>query len=456
MLHKYLSQILKLYNYVDGILLTDDQGRVEYFITYRSDVNSLKAEDVEGKHLFEIYPDLTEETSSIMRVLRSGEPIFNEYQTLKTVQGQSIKAINTTFPISSGNKIIGAVDISRYVEPSLARKEISVSLKASSLRQEQLFGIDDIETQDPRMISLKSKILQVAITNSPVLIYGQTGTGKELIAQSLHKHSQRENAPFVSQNCAAIPSTLLESILFGTVRGSYTGAEDRPGLFESADGGTLFLDEINAMEMPVQAKLLKVIEEHSYRRLGSNQVIRTNLRIVTAVNEDPWEAIRNGRLREDLFYRIGVVQFSLPTLKERQGDVELLCSLFIDKYNKRMNKKILGVSEKVARFFAEYAWPGNVRELKNVIEGAFNIVQSQVITMEDLPEYMLLCNRTDGDNISGKSLDEALKQFELKLLNDAISNSESLTEAAEKLKISKQLLHYKMKKYRLVQKIENE
>lgn len=455
MIRRYVEQILSIYNYIDGLVVTNNEGIVEYFITYRPDINRLKEEDVLGKHVLDIYPDLTSETSSVLRVLKNGKPIFNERQHLKTYKGQSIYAVNNTLPILSGEKIVGVVDVSKYLDPEARRENIILSFKDNHLpkNKNELYSVDDIITNENSMLVIKERILKVSKTGSSVLVYGVTGTGKELVAQSIHKHSDRSNMPFVSQNCAAIPSTLLESILFGTVKGSYTGAENKKGLFEVAQGGTIFLDEINSMEISVQAKILKAIEEKKIRRVGGIDPIDIDIRIVSAVNEEPWKAIKEGRLREDLFYRLSVVQINIPSLKERRGDIKLLTGYFIDRYNKNMNRGIIGVEERVEDIFNNYSWPGNVRELKNVIEGAFNLTSGNLIMVKDLPDY--LQNKTNRYNeriedlLGNVPLSNMVEDYEKNIIIVALEESINMVEAAKLLGISKQLLRYKMDKYGL-------
>ena len=454
MIRRYVEQILNLYNYIDGLMVTNDKGIAEYYITYRPDINKLREEDVVGKHVCETYPDLDENTSSIMRVLKTGKPIYNEKQYLKTFKGENICAVNTTLPIKSGDEIIGAVDVSRYVEPDMIRKEIALSVKENrSLNSKnKLYTLDDIITNSPSMIEVKEMIRKVSETDSSVLIYGETGTGKELVAQAIHSHSKRKNQAFISQNCAAIPATLLESILFGTVKGSYTGAENRKGLFELANKGTLFLDEINSMEIGIQPKLLKAIEEKSVTRVGGLKPIDTDVRIISAMNEKPRMAVSNNKLRDDLYYRIGVVEIHLPELKDRKEDINLLTKHFIKMYNMEMNKSILGVTEEVEDVFNNYSWLGNVRELKNVIERAFNLTSGNLIQMKDLPQYL----KDNTGNIEScsiklgeKSLTEYVEEYEKNLIKLALDKTSNFTEAAELLKISKQALNYKMNKYSL-------
>ena len=459
MLRRYVEQILSIYNYLDGIMVTDKYGYVEYYVTFRPDVNNLKEKDILRKHITEVYPTLNEETSSILRVLKTGKPISNEFQTLITYKGQSIRAINTTMPIKDHDEIIGAVDVSRYIDSPYQRQDISLSLK-ESVEKKNLYAVDDIVTNSRSMELIKERIPMIADTDSSVLIYGETGTGKELVAQSIHTASKRRNKKFVSQNCAAIPGNLLESILFGTTKGSYTGAENKPGLFEIASGGTLFLDEINSMEISVQPKILKAIEEKQVVRLGGYEPIKTDIKIVSAVNENPLQCIAENKLREDLFYRLSVVQLNIPPLRERINDLFYLVSHFINIYNTSMHCNVIGIDEEVETIFRGYNWPGNVRELKNVIEGAFNVASARFIQKKDLPEYLTrpFVLEEIGQNalmtvpaipLKGISLEEALETYERELIEHAVAISKNYVEAAKLLGITKQALNYKLRKYKL-------
>ncbi|MCI5687121.1 sigma 54-interacting transcriptional regulator [Anaerovoracaceae bacterium 42-11] len=457
MLRRYAEQIMNLYNFIDGMMIVNADAKVEYFSTYRPDVNLLKEKNLIGRYLLDIYPSLTEESSSIIRVLRTGKPIFNEYQVLSTYDGQNLRAVNTTLPIKEGDTIVGAVDVSRYIDSDIERQDIVLQMKEAG-DVKTMYTIDDIVTSSMQMEIIKKRIPMIADTDSSVLIYGETGTGKELVAQSIHTSSKRKNRRFVSQNCASIPENLLESILFGTVKGSYTGAENRPGLFEMAAGGTLFLDEINSMETSVQAKILKAIEEKQITRVGGLSPIPIDVKIVSAINQQPMECVRTGKLREDLFYRLSVVQLSLPPLRERLNDLFFLVSHFIGQYNEKMHRKILGIDEEVENLFRRYPWPGNVRELKNIIEGAFNVTDAAFIQLKDLPEYLFTAAGREPDYMGTSkpavnlddpdfSIDKAMSDFEISIIEKALAQTRTMSDAAKKLKISKQALNYKMNKY---------
>lgn len=320
-------------------------------------------------------------------------------------------------------------------------------------RGAQHYSLDDIITLDPSMKKIKQKILKVRNMDSPVLIEGNTGTGKELVAQALHYSSSRASMPFISLNCSAIPENLLESTIFGTEKGSYTGAVTRKGLFELADKGTLFLDELNSLPMSMQAKLLKAIESKSFRHLGGHDEIRVDTRIIAAINEDPFLAIKSGRLRSDLFYRLNVITFQIPDLKARKGDVECLTRFYIDYYNEKLGMHIQDLSPDAADLFARHDWPGNVRELRNMIEGAFAVAEGLYITPDDLPSYLQNSLRLPADSadsspaessIGQLTYQQQLENFERDLLRKALASYRTKSEAAESLGMTRQALNYRL------------
>ncbi len=460
MSEKYIEQILNIYNHVDTIILTDDKGYITYFITYRPDVNPHRPKNMVGKHMLEAFKTLTEETSSVMRVIKTGEPILNEIQEFP-YDSYVVRSINTTMPIKENGKLVGVANMIRYLDGPFKRNEIVIDMK-----EKKDFGIryhiDDIEGCSESIFYLKQKIRMVSETDSAVLIYGETGVGKELVAQSIHGLSSRRNNRFVSQNCAAIPENLLESIIFGTVKGAYTGAENRPGLFEISKGGTLFLDEINSMEITLQAKILRAIEDNEVTRIGSNTPIKTDVRIISALNENPMDCIKNKKLRRDLFYRLSTVEIDIDPLRKRKEDISYMTDYYINYFNKRMNRAIIGIDDDVQKIFSRYEWPGNVRELRNVLEGAFNIATSRKIKKKYLPNYLLQEFDVEGIEMADEhiirwsngedfNLDEAIKEYERNIIISALHNSRNLSEAAKKLGISRQNLNYKLNKHSLLE-----
>jgi len=453
MLTKYLEYMSKLYDHIAALMIVNKQGIIEYSSICTDNSNTLENEGITGKHILEVYPSLTEETSSVLRVLKNGEPILNEKQTLTDFKGKSYNFINSTFPIEYNNEIIGVVEASTHTSKADKKNKTLLNYPKTINPINSLYTLEDIITKNSSFIELKEKIKKIALSNSSVLICGETGTGKEMVAQAIHSHGTRSNESFISQNCSAIPSTLLESILFGTVKGSYTGAEDTKGLFELANKGTLFLDEINSMELGIQAKILKAIEEKKIRRVGGQSCIHIDVRIISAMNADPIKVINDGLLRSDLYYRLGVVQIKLPPLKDRQEDINLLTNYFIKKYNHEMNKNITGISKIAEKAFYNYSWPGNIRELKNAIESAFNLVNDNMITLKDIPEYIIYTNKSKSSILNEVSQDKALPElvhdYEKGIILNTLASSKNMTEAAKRLKITRQSLKYKIEKYNL-------
>jgi transcriptional regulator with PAS, ATPase and Fis domain len=301
------------------------------------------------------------------------------------------------------------------------------------------------------MRKIYSIVEQAAPTGASVLITGESGTGKELVAQTIHHLSPRASFPFVAINCAAIPETLLESEIFGHEKGAFTGAADRrQGCFELADRGTLFLDEIGEMTPATQVKLLRVLQERKFRRLGGRVEQSVDVRVIAATNIDPHEAVKAGKLREDLFYRLNVFAFRLPPLRERKEDLALLTQAFINEFNQRNQKSIAGVDQQTMRMIEHYAWPGNVRELRNVIERATILSPGPFIESKHLPpslaEEPAPQHQPQVALAPGITVEEAERRLILMTLEHTRDNK---TRAAEILGISLKTLHNKLNKLRL-------
>ncbi len=275
------------------------------------------------------------------------------------------------------------------VERGLEARRLREENAALRRQLEARFDLGNIVGASPAMQTLVDLLCKVADTEANLLIIGESGTGKELVARSIHVNSRRRQRPFVPVDCGALPETLLESELFGAVRGAYTGADvSRAGLVEHADGGTLFLDEIGNLPVLMQAKLLRVIQERTVRRLGGSRQTLVGIRVVAASNQDLERLVRDGRFREDLFYRLNVVCVKLPPLRERAGDVRLLAQHFLTEFAARGRKEIRGLSSAAFLILERYDWPGNVRELRNVIERAVSLAESNQVMPADLPDYL--------------------------------------------------------------------
>lgn len=439
-----IAEVIRLCEDTDGLLIANREGVVEFQRVFVD--NLWKSGETVGLHIFELYPELDEESSTIVQALKTGKATYNVLQDINNRRGERVLLESTTIPIVVDGQVACVVDSSKFhsIDQRIIRGKGGIST------------LDRIITRDPAMLALKERVRDVAQLDSSVLIYGETGTGKELVAESLHSEGRRSGRPFVSQNCAAIPSNLLESIFFGTEKGSYTGALTRKGLLEEADGGTLFLDEINSMETGLQAKLLKVLEEKKVRRLGGSRDIPFDVRIVAAVNEEPARLIKEHRLREDLYYRLGVVRITLPPLRKRVGDIPLLIRYFIDQYNRKMKRQVHGISDQALRRLERYSWPGNVRELQNVVEGAFASARSELLLLDHMEDALDRETEESRQPESGEeplaegfSLSKAVEQYEKELLRKAMAQSASISQAARLLGLSRQNLKYKLQKYDL-------
>lgn len=454
---RYIERNLKLVDYIDGMMIVDKDCIIRQYYSAHPDIGNLTQEDVIGRSLFDVYPTLRREDSHIYHCIRTGEPSINYEQSYRSFKGDVVNSSCTTLPIREKGEIVGAIDMVIYKDIRAKEKRLSLDVNVIDLltrNQNRSYDLADIVTADPRMLAIKEKIRNTANASSPVLVYGQTGTGKELVVNAIHRCGPRKGKPFIAQNCAAIPSTLLESILFGTTSGSFTGARDTQGLFELANGGTLFLDEINSMELEAQAKLLRVLEEGTVRRIGDKVSRKIDVRVVAAVNEDPEECVRSGKIRADVFYRLCVIRYDIPPLRQRMGDVPLLMDYFRKYYNRKLGVNIIGYSDEVVDIFMKYRWPGNVRELKNVIESAYQVNLGPILTADNLPERIVAGSGVlVGGELpqAGLSLTEMVNNFEKSIIAGAYARSHgSLTAAAAELKISKQTLLYKLRKYGLV------
>ncbi|QUH19802.1 sigma-54 interaction domain-containing protein [Alkaliphilus sp. B6464] len=457
-------QFEKILDHVgEGVQVIDISGKIVFCNTFAAQLDNVCREEAIGKYILDIYPSLTEETSTILQAIKTKEPILNMQQTFLNYKGHKITTVNSSIPILDGEEILGVLEVSRDITEVKALSEKLVDLQerlysntgASKKTREKgmaKYTTKDLIGNSEVMLKLKHRILKAGETQSPVIVFGETGTGKELVVQSIHNASKRKDRPFVAQNCAALPASLLESILFGTVKGSFTGAEDRAGLFELANGGTLFLDEINSMPVELQAKLLRVLQEGYIRRVGDIRTRDVDVRVIAAMNIDPVEAVEKGNLRKDLFYRLNVVSIRVPHLAERKEDIQHLVKFFVRRFNYRLHKQVLGVTDEIMDIFMTYDWPGNVRELEHIIEGAMNVMDGRFIEKDDL-SYHLPINQYGYQNKNIKEdldLKGRLEKVEKQYIQEALnSSSGNITNAAKELGIPRQTLQYKKIKYNL-------
>ncbi len=451
----------------EGICVADAHGKVLFYNRKMGEVDMLEPEAVRTKRIEEVW-NVDPSNSTLLTALRTGRTL-NQRETHFTTSGKSVKTLSRTLPLSLDSKTVGAIEILKDISEQKQLTETIIQLqKETSKGQTELlpshssgknntrFQFESIQYSSREMRQTVEQARRSARSASNILIVGETGTGKELFAQSIHNESPRRNKPFIAQNCAALPEALLEGLLFGTSVGSFTGAVDRAGLFEQAHGGTLLLDEINSMGTDLQAKLLRVLQERRIQRLGSSKIMDIDVRVIATMNEDPLDAIHRGRLREDLYYRLGVVNLVIPPLRNRKDDIPILIEHFLAKHAPSLDVTVEGLESDVFQFLLDYSWPGNVRQLEHVIEGCLNLVYDErKIGYDHLPpsfKAKMLQHTAPTPRLedvgSKQTLPEQLENLERLIIERALQEARgNVTKASEQLGISRQNLNYKLKKF---------
>lgn len=462
-----LLVLQNILHYTDiGIHVVDKNRKTILYNEAMAKLEGLKTRQVINKDLLDTFPSLNEETSTLIKVLITKRPILDKTQTYINFKGQNIVSINSTIPLFAEGEVVGALEIAKDITylKKLSDKLIDLQqeLKSTNNKGKRKDKVKNYTFKD--IIGNNNKMLQVieiakraSYSPSSVLIYGATGTGKELFAQSIHYGGSRRNKPFIAQNCAAIPETLLEGILFGTEKGGFTGAIEREGIFQQANGGTLLLDEINSMSLGLQAKLLRVLQEGYIRRIGGTKDIPVDVKIIATTNEKPLKSVENGTLRKDLYYRLNVIYIDIPSLKDRKDDISILANHFITKYNYLLGRNILDIDKEVLESFYNYSWPGNVRELENSIEAAMNYVPSHrdYLKKEDFISCPNIFNNKklatksiNNINIDKKTLPDFLSGIEENIIKECLKDNQyNITKTARELGIKRQTLQHKIKKY---------
>ena len=346
--------------------------------------------------------------------------------------------------LSTVNRVIGKQRL--YKELDFLRREV-----------EEFRGFDQIISQNKTMQEIFQLIKKVAFTSTNILITGESGTGKELIARSIHRQGNRKNGPLVAINCAAIPSELMESEMFGHEKGAFTGAHTRTiGKFEYANGGTLFLDEVSVLRSDLQAKLLRVLQEREIERIGSNKSIKVDIRVISATNTNLEDAVIRGKFRQDLYFRLNVIPISIPPLRERREDIPLLAKHFLKKFNTAFNKKIPGFTEKAMDGLTKYHWPGNIRELENLIERiAVLLPGNEVIDLKDIPLEILMDSNQDIQDLEPEKMGliKIREAIEKRIILNVLESTKwNQTEAAKILKINRNTLIQKAKQLGILMK----
>lgn len=458
-----LLQALEIFKHFFDLIhqpmaIIDKEGKYIYYNQESAELDGYPMEQAIGKPMLKVYPNLKKEDSTMLQALH-GKEYQDTYQTYYNHVGKLVDYQHTTVPLYNHKKeIIGAVEIGRNLSNVRQLQDQVFSLNRK-LYQNKEQPLPEIVFASKKMQDVIDQTNILGSNDVPVLIVGETGTGKELFARLIHQTSQRRDKAFISLNCSALPTTLIESTLFGTVKGAFTGAENRQGYLELANGGTLFLDELNAMPLEMQSKLLRFLQEKTYWPLGGNKEQHADVRIVAAMNESPADLLKTGKMRSDLFYRLNVGLIKLPALRERQEDIPVLARYFIDKHKTDVSVVITGISERALQQLMSAPWPGNVRMLENAIVRSMVLQNEpgelqQIILDEELfdlhnpyPEDEAKLEKPNTSAITG-NLTEQVENYEKQLIIDALNQANGkIITAAKLLDVSRTTLQYKVKKY---------
>lgn len=451
----------------EGVQIYDKNACAVYFNKVSRKISHIPSGvDPQGRHLLDLY-NLDESVSTTMTALRTQSPVINRVDHFKASDDTSIATANTSYPILREGELLGAVvfeQTEEIVQRNIKRmEETQRALKSFASRGSQItfsgYTFENVIGHSQRLRDAVAIAQKVAPQNSSVLLVGETGTGKEIFAQSIHQASPRRSKKFLAINCAAIPETLIESLLFGTQKGSFTGSEDKAGYFEEASGGTLFLDELNSMSLAMQSKILRVIQENTFRRVGGNKDLKLDVRIISSCNEDPFRAIADNQFRRDLFYRLSTVMLELPPLREHLEDLEELVRYHLNATSYQYVHGITEVDPQVYAILRSYHWPGNVRELFHVLDYAQNVADSSTMRPEHLPSYLLKsrtapaasADTAPAIDFSSATLQSLLDDYEHQIIVQALDHcGGNISRTAQTLGILRQSLQYRIRKYGIV------
>lgn len=444
------SELSAILNSVqEAIEVADNQGVIKYVNPAFTKITGISPDERIGQNIYDASPD-----GALASVLRKGEKVFG-YRTL--VGGSNAEVISNASPIVVDGKTEGAVvvfqhftDIMKMMDELRKRTVIIESLSDKFVQvTTSKYTYNDILGHNQELRRCTQISERAARSNSTVLLLGESGTGKELFAHAIHHASPRREKPFIKVNCAAIPESLLESEFFGYMKGAFTGAvKSKIGKFELAHGGTIFMDEIGDMNLNLQGKLLRVLQEMEFERVGGNQTICVDVRVIAATNRNLPELIRQGLFREDLYYRLNVVEITIPPLRVRKEDLPLLVNNLIVKLNRKLGKKVKGISEDAEEILFGYDWPGNIRELENVVERVMVTVDEEILTKKNFLQHVSQFKSFPENDFELMSIDQMEQLLIRKAMAKYGSSVEGKRRAAQKLNISLATLYNKLKKSR--------
>lgn len=452
---KIIEELIKLID--AGIYVVDQDGVGLFYNNAMAAMEQINVDDVLGKEFHKAFPGVKLDESTMYQALKKNVATRNKQQSYTNLYGKTITTINSTVPVIEDGKTIAAVEVAKDITNIRSMSDTILELQEKKMEKYPVqpkirrYHFDDLAGTNPRFKAVVERAKRAADNDASVFIYGETGTGKELFSQSIHYGGSRKNKPFLAQNCAALPASLLEGILFGTAKGGFTGAVDRAGLFEQANGGTLLLDEISAMPYDLQSKLLRVLQEDYIRRVGGTKDIPIDVRIIATVNEPPEKLIEDGLLRKDLYYRLNVVSLAIPPLRSHLDDIPALTARFLEKHNERFGKAIWMLSDDAVRRLSEYDYPGNVRELENIIMQSVAMAGPEHVLTEKMLQMPMQIQAIGADvekwDRKGP-LDEYLANLEEEIIREVmIIEGGNISRTAEVLKIKRQTLQHKLKKY---------
>ncbi|MCP4160407.1 MAG: PAS domain-containing protein [Deltaproteobacteria bacterium] len=420
----------------DGVFTVDHNWHIMTFNKSAEEITGISRKDAIGRHCWEVFrSNMCEGDCALKRTMSEGKPFVSTSTYIISSDKKKIPiTASTSLLKGEGGKVLGGVEIFRdHSVVEELRKELN-----------SRYEFSDMVSQNKEMLGIFKTLPQIAQSDSMIMIEGETGTGKELLARAIHNNSNRKNEKFIAVNCGALPDTLLESELFGYKKGAFTNAnKDKPGMFELADGGTIFLDEIGDTSPAFQVRMLRVLQESEFIPLGGIETQSMNVRVITATNKDLRDEVEQGNFRQDLFYRINVYGIKMPKLKDRMEDVPLLVDRFIKKLNTIKGKSISGIHSSAMERLLSHNYPGNIRELENIIEHAFVLCDESTICENHLPVHLKKYVATDG-----KSLTDAVKVTEIMKIRQTLEeNGYNRSVTANKLGMHKSTLFRKIKRY---------
>ena len=426
----------------DGVFAISEKGEITFFNRAAEEITGFTKEEALGHNCFDIFrANICQTNCALKETIKTGREIINLRIDIINKDGKELPiSVSTAVLRDERGKIIGGVETFRDLS--------AIEELRKELRQQYTF--QDIVSKNHAIQEIFQILPDIAESNSTVLVQGPSGSGKELFAKAIHNLSLRRDKPFIKVNCGALPDNLLESELFGYVKGAFTDAKkDKPGRFALADGGTIFLDEIGDMSPTLQVKLLRVLQDREYEPLGGTSTVKVDVRVVAATNKDLLTLVQSRQFRDDLYYRLNVVKIDLPPLSRRREDISLLVEHFVEKFNLKMGKNLSGVSHEVMGFFMRYDFPGNVRELENIIEHAFVMCKGDVIEVRHLPTELI--DRSKGVLSEEKEVDRPLQLAEAESIRKALErNRGNRLRTARELGINRTTLWRKIKRYGIV------